>query len=79
MGQVTETKYTVMAGWDDVPHLDERTKRKLLASTQPYLRDARSKGIPSLGTGAITERQRFAGRGNDILGRRAARAYQSED
>lgn len=53
MGEVTPSKYTVMAGWEDVPHLDEQTKRELLASTPPYLRDARSKGIPSLGSGAI--------------------------
>lgn len=53
MGHVTESKYTVMAGWSDVPHLEEQTKRELLASTQPYLREARTKGIPSLGTGAI--------------------------
>ncbi len=53
MGQVTPSKYTVMAGWDDVPHLDQKTKEELLRSTQPYLRDARSKGTPSMGTGAI--------------------------
>lgn len=53
MPEVSPSKYLVMAGWDDVPHLDERTKRELLASTMPHLRDARSKGIPSLGSGAI--------------------------
>lgn len=42
-----------MCGWSDVPHLDERAKRELLAATPPYLRDARSKGTPSLGSGAI--------------------------
>lgn len=49
----SEGKFLVQAGWDDVPHLDEDQKRKLLASTPPYLRDARSKGAPSLGAGAI--------------------------
>lgn len=53
MGHVSESKYMVNAGWDDVPHLDEKTKREMLDSTPPYLRDARSKGIPSLGSGAI--------------------------
>lgn len=53
MGRVSESKYMVNAGWDDVPHLDAATKRQLLDSTPPYLRDARSKGIPSLGSGAI--------------------------
>lgn len=36
-----------------MPHLDEKTKAELLAATMPHLRDARSKGIPSLGSGAI--------------------------
>lgn len=50
---VTEDKALVMAGWDDVPHLGEDEKRRMLADTPPHLRDARSKGIPSLGSGAI--------------------------
>jgi phage terminase large subunit-like protein len=50
---VADGKALVMAGWDDVPHLDEAAKAKLLADTPPHLRDARSKGIPSLGAGAI--------------------------
>lgn len=48
-----EDKALVMAGWDDVPHLGEKEKRRMLAETPPHLRDARSKGIPSLGAGAI--------------------------
>src|SRR5215510_12414120 len=47
------SKFVVMAGWDDVPHLDEQTKQDLYASIPPYQRDARSKGIPQLGSGAI--------------------------
>lgn len=47
------SKAVIMAGWDDVPHLDEATKRELLAATPPHLRDSRSKGIPSLGAGAV--------------------------
>jgi hypothetical protein len=50
---VSASRYMVQAGWDDSPHLDERTKRELLESTPPFLRDARSKGSPSLGAGAI--------------------------
>lgn len=53
MPQISESKYLVMAGWNDVPHLSEKTKRELLASTPAHLRDARSKGIPTLGSGAI--------------------------
>lgn len=47
------TKHLTMAGWSDVPHLDEATQKELYASIPPYQRDARSKGIPQLGSGAI--------------------------
>jgi len=47
------SKHLTMAGWDDVPHLDEKTKTELYRSIPPYQRDARSKGIPQLGSGAI--------------------------
>lgn len=53
MPEITESRFVVHAGWDDAPHLDATTKRQLLASTPPFLRDARAKGIPSLGAGAI--------------------------
>lgn len=43
----------VMAGWDDVPHLDGAEKKRLLAECEPHLVEARSKGIPSIGSGAI--------------------------
>lgn len=50
---ISRSRAMISAGWDDVPHLDEETKRDLLDSTPPHLRDARSKGIPSIGAGAI--------------------------
>lgn len=53
MPEITDSKYLVTAGWDDAPHLDAKTKEELLASIPPFLRNARSKGIPSLGAGAI--------------------------
>jgi phage terminase large subunit-like protein len=46
-------KYVVMASWDDAPHLSEAAKTELWNSIPPYQRDARSKGIPQLGSGAI--------------------------
>ena len=39
--------------WDDAPHLDENAKRALLASLPEHERDARAKGIPLLGSGAV--------------------------
>lgn len=52
-GPIGVGKYVVMAGWNDVPHLSEEDKAVLLASIPPYQRDARTKGIPQLGAGAI--------------------------
>lgn len=49
----SDGKVCIMAGWDDVPHLSEKEKAELLASTPAYQHTARSKGIPQLGAGAI--------------------------
>lgn len=46
-------KYVVMASWDDAPHLSQKAKDLLWSSIPPFQRDARSKGIPQLGAGAI--------------------------
>jgi phage terminase large subunit-like protein len=51
--QKDESKYVVMASWDDAPHLSEEVKKELWNSIPPFQRDARSKGIPQLGAGAI--------------------------
>lgn len=48
-----ESKQVIFATWDDAPHLDEDAKRQMLALIEPGRRDARSKGIPQLGAGAI--------------------------
>lgn len=47
------SKFLVQATWDDVPHLNSVAKQELLAAYPPYQRDARTKGIPQLGSGAI--------------------------
>ena len=49
----TGSRFVVSASWDDVPHLSEQAKAEMWASTPPYQRDARSRGIPQLGAGAI--------------------------
>ena len=43
----------VNAGWDDIEHLDEDVKQDMLAATPPHLRDAVTRGIPVLGSGAV--------------------------
>lgn len=46
-------KFVVCAGWEDVPHLSEEWKKQQLAEYSPSQRTARSKGIPSMGSGKI--------------------------
>lgn len=50
---VTGNKALIMAGWDDVPHLTEEQKQRIREETPPHLIEARCKGIPSIGAGAI--------------------------
>ena len=53
MPEITPTKYLVTATWDDAPHLSVEDKEELWDSIPPHQRDARAKGIPQLGSGAI--------------------------
>lgn len=57
-GKLQETrtdgsKFLINATWEDAPHLTEAQKAKLYAALPPHQRDARSKGVPQLGSGAI--------------------------
>lgn len=51
----TETPWrkVINAGWDDVPHLSSSWKQQKLAGMPSHQRDARSKGIPTKGLGAV--------------------------
>lgn len=46
-------RFLIQATWDDVPHLSETDKAEMLESYPLHQRDARSKGVPQLGSGAI--------------------------
>lgn len=46
-------RYVCQASWGDSPHLSEDAKASLLSSLPEWQRDARSKGIPQLGEGAV--------------------------
>lgn len=46
-------KYVIGVTWDDCAHMSEEDKAEHLASYPVHERDARTKGIPSLGAGAI--------------------------
>lgn len=47
------SKWVTFIAWSDVPHLSEKAKSDMIGSYSPHERDARTKGIPSLGSGAI--------------------------
>lgn len=51
--QAGQSKHLTMCTWDDAPHLTKAAKDELWNSIPAYQRDARSKGTPSLGSGAI--------------------------
>ena len=46
-------KFITQINWEEVPHITEDMKEEMLSAYMPYERDARSKGIPQLGSGAI--------------------------
>lgn len=52
-GPIGKGKYVTMASWDDAPHLTAIDKEILMASIPPFQRDARTRGIPQLGAGAV--------------------------
>lgn len=47
------SRHVTQIRWSDVPHLDEKSKEEYLKTIPPYQLDARTKGIPILGAGAI--------------------------
>jgi phage terminase large subunit-like protein len=51
--RVTANRYYVQAGWDDAPHISQAEKEDMIRRYPDHQRDARTKGIPQLGVGAI--------------------------
>jgi len=47
------TKFVIQADWGDCGHLTDEQKDQLWSSIPAYQRDARTKGVPALGSGAI--------------------------
>ena len=47
------SKKAIFCSWEEVGHLSPASIADMLASLPPHQRDARSKGIPQLGSGAI--------------------------
>ena len=53
LNEDSEQRFKLTMGFDHVPHLSDESKKKLLDAFPPHERDARSKGTPQLGSGAI--------------------------
>ncbi len=51
--KVENGKFYLRATWDDNPHLLESEKKTILESLKPHEREAREKGIPSIGYGLV--------------------------
>jgi hypothetical protein len=47
------SRLLLQATWDDAPHLTELEKRELLRSIPEFQREARTRGVPYLGSGLI--------------------------
>lgn len=52
-GPIDKHRHVTTCTWDDIPHMTQDDKEAALASYSPHQRDARSKGIPALGSGVI--------------------------
>jgi phage terminase large subunit-like protein len=51
--QSQSSRFIVNITWEDAPHLTEKDKREILDACLPHERDARSKGIPAIGSGRV--------------------------
>ena len=52
-GKVKNSRVFIMAGWDDAPHLTETEKIELSANMSPDTIEARTTGMPSIGSGMV--------------------------
>lgn len=52
-GPISKYRHLTTYTWDDCPHLSAETKERLIMAYPPYMRDARTKGLPVMGEGAV--------------------------
>lgn len=52
-GEIINSRVYVIASHDDAPHITAEEKKRLYDAYSPHEREARTKGIPSLGSGLI--------------------------
>lgn len=52
-GEIRDGKVFLLAGWEDAQHLDEEQKKNMLSNMLPAEIEARTKGMPSIGSGMV--------------------------
>lgn len=52
-GEIKDGKVFLLATWEDAEHLDEDQKKNMIANMLPSEIEARTKGMPSIGSGMI--------------------------
>ena len=52
-GEILNSKVYLIAGWEDAKHLDPDQKKNMLSSMLPMEIEARTKGMPSIGSGMV--------------------------
>lgn len=52
-GEIINSKVYINAGWEDAPHLTEEEKQRLLEKIPLHERQARTTGVPSVGSGMV--------------------------
>jgi phage terminase large subunit-like protein len=52
-GEISNSRVFLMAGWDDAAHLTHEEKERMKVSISPHELEARSKGVPSIGSGMV--------------------------
>lgn len=50
---VRDSRVYVMAGWENAPHIRKEEQQRLISSYSPHEIEARTRGIPSLGSGMV--------------------------
>lgn len=51
--ETVNSRYFITSTWEDATHLEDEEKKRLISSYSPHEIEARTKGIPSLGSGMV--------------------------
>lgn len=73
------SRAVIMAGWDDVPHLTAQDKADLIKSMPVHQREARAKGVPSLGAVSSFATRRIVTQWRKLAPRVDSRGFSHND